>query len=252
MNQHRIRNPKPKIRNSDSADPLMAKITRKIRARLPDATAIIFFGSRVAGIADAFSDYDVLVVLPEGLELDERTRVKQEIQAAFPEVRLDLLFGSERWLIGNLRVEAHYRFWLENAIATYGRVPEVKRYPPLYKDALDSRLNILGSESKVFEASSRNLHEEANGYLSILKHLILIEHALEHDYSNCSIWTDIESLLGADLVRALRDPRATRRIRRPMLLQVRRAMRSKFREVRRRVLDAKLPCKYHLPERVRA
>jgi predicted nucleotidyltransferase len=54
------------------------------------ATAIIFFGSRVAGLADAFSDYDVLVLLPEGLEEDERERVKKEIQATFPKIKLDL------------------------------------------------------------------------------------------------------------------------------------------------------------------
>ncbi len=239
------------ISDLQHTDQLMNQITTKIRACLPEATAVIFFGSRVAGVSDAFSDYDVLVLLPEGLELDERQRIKKEIQVTFPKVNLDMIIGSERWLLGSLRVEAHYRFWLENGIATYGHVPRVKRYPPLYKDALDSRLNIIGSEIKVIEAWSRNLHQEAGGYLRILKHLVLIEHALEKDYSNRSVWADVERLLGIDLIRVLHDPRATRRIRRPMLLRVRRAMRRKFAEVRRQVIEAKLPCKYSLPERAR-
>lgn len=246
--QPAVRNRESQIRNSKSVDPLMRQITRKIRARLPNATAIIFFGSRVVGVADAFSDYDVLVLLPEGLESDERKRVKNKVQAAFPRVKLDLVFGSERGLCGNLRVEAHYRFWLENGIATFGRVPRVDRYPPLYKDALDSRLNIIGSEIKVVEAWSRNLQQEANGYLGILKHLVLIEHALDGDYSSQSVWTDVEKLVHPELIRALRDPKAVRRIRRPMLLQVRRAMRRKFAEVRRQVLESKLPCKYPMRE----
>jgi len=232
-----------------ASDPLVQKITAHLRARLPQATAIIFFGSRVAGCADAFSDYDVLVLVPGGLDDDERARVKREMQSAFPKTKLDLVIGSERWLLGSLRIEAYYRFWLENALATFGRIPSVKRYPPLYKDALDSRLNIIGSDIKVVAAFARNLHEEARGYLRILKHLILIEHALRKDYDNRSLWVDVDNLLGADLVNLLRDPRASRRMRRPTFLRVRRVMRRKYIEVRRQVLTAKLPCKYPLPER---
>jgi predicted nucleotidyltransferase len=44
-----------------TSDPLVQKITTKLRARLPQASAIIFFGSRVAGCADEFSDYDVMI-----------------------------------------------------------------------------------------------------------------------------------------------------------------------------------------------
>ncbi len=233
-------------------DALMKQITKNLRARLPDATAIIFFGSRIAGTADAYSDYDILVLLPEGLEETERARVKKEMQTAFPKVSLDLVFGSERALLANLRVEAYYRFWLENGVATFGHVPKVKRYPSLYKDALDSRLNVIGSEIKVVEAWSRNLHQEARGYLRILKQLVLIEHALKKDYSDPSIWADVEGLLGSDILSLVRDPRAVRRVRRPMLAHVRRTMRRKFNAVRQQVIKARLPRKYPMPTRARA
>jgi predicted nucleotidyltransferase len=247
MSQRQIApTPKKNGGNKASVDPLMRQITDAIRVRLPKATSIIFFGSRVAGTFDAFSDYDVLVLLPEGLEEDERKRVRNQVQATFPKIKLDLLFASERWLLGNLRVEADYRFWLENAIATYGHVPKVKRYPPLYKDALDSRLNIIQAEIKVIEAWSRHLHQKAQGYLGILKHLVLIEHALKKDYRNDSVWTEIAGLLEPDLILTLRDPCATRCVRRPMLSKVRRITLAKFREVRRRVLASRLPSKYRM------
>ena len=233
------------------ADPLIKRITAHLRACLPQVTAIIFFGSRVAGCADEFSDYDVMVLLPDGLEEDARDQVKRAMRAAFPKIKLDLVFGSERALVASLRVEAHYRFWLANGIATFGQVPTIKRFPPLYKDALDSRLNIIGSEIKVVEAWSRNLHQEARGYLRVLKQLVLIEHALKHDYSNRSLNADIEKMLGDQMIRILRDPRAPRSMRRPMLARVRRITRQKFNLVRRQVLRAKLPCKYPLPERTR-
>jgi predicted nucleotidyltransferase len=178
------------------SDPLVQKITAQLRARLPQASAIIFFGSRVAGCADEFSDYDVMVLLPNGLEEDARDQVKRAMRAAFPKIKLDLVFGSARALLASLRVEAHYRFWLANGIATFGQIPTIKHFPPLYKDALDSRLNVIGSEIKVVEAWSRNLHQEARGYLRILKQLVLIEHALKHDYSNRSLNADVEKMLG--------------------------------------------------------
>lgn len=245
-------NSKAETDGRPSADPLMRRITQSIRARLPDVTAVVFFGSRVAGASDAFSDYDALVLLPEGLESDQRECVKLELRVAFPKAKLDLVFGSERWLLDNLRVEAYYRFWLENGIATFGHVPKVDRYPTLYKDALDSRLNIIRSEIKVIEAWSPNLQQEASGYLRILKHLILIEHALRGDYSNQSVWTEMDALLGAKLIGVLRDPKAVRRIRRPMVLQVRRTLGSKLAQVKQQVIQSKLPSKYPMRAGARA
>ena len=239
------------ISDLKSSQPLMRQITKEIRSRLPNATAVVFFGSRVAGVADAFSDYDVMVLLPEGLDSDERQRVKQEIQSVFPEICLDMIFGSKRWLLSSLAVEAYYRFWLENSVATFGQVPKPQQYPRLYKDAIDSRLNIIRSEIKVVEAWSRNLHQEANGYLRILKHLVLIEHALQGNYSTPSIWNELTCLLGSDLISILRDPHAIRRVRRPMLSQVRRVMWRKFAKVRKQVLRSKLPSKYPVREHFR-
>jgi len=52
-------------------------ITKELRALVPDATAIIFFGSRVQGLASPTSDYDIMVLTPTGVDLEERERIKR-------------------------------------------------------------------------------------------------------------------------------------------------------------------------------
>jgi predicted nucleotidyltransferase len=185
----------------------MRRIIKAIRARLPNATAIIFFGSRVAGVDDAFSDYDVMVVLPNGLEQEERMRVKKKLQAEFPNVKLDLLFGSERWLRAHLPYEPFYRFWLKNSLTTWGEM-HIKRFPPLATGAMKSYIEILKAEidlATVFDdrrAASR-LGIEA------LELLVQIDQAFKHDYSIRSVKGIVNALVGADLARRIRDPHQT-------------------------------------------
>lgn len=115
---------------------------------MPDATAIIFHGSRVRGLPTPTSDYDVLVLTPKGIDPKERKRIKKTLDKTFPSLTLDPAFGSERWMRANLNREAHLRFWLENGIAVYGRIPRIGNYPPLYK--MSPRPNWIGSKHILF------------------------------------------------------------------------------------------------------
>ena len=254
----RIRNSKFKIRNSSSqsairnpsaeftlseveglrtgpqsVDPLMRQITRKIRARLPNATAIIFFGSRVAGAADAFSDYDVLVLLPEGLEMDERKHVKEEMQAAFPDITLDLLFGSERWLRARLPYEPYYRFWLKDSLTTWGKT-NIKRFPPLATGAMKSYLGILKAEIDL-AAALENCRGGSRVGIEALELLVQIDRGFKRDYSERSVKQALNDLVGADLIARVRNPqrRLVEKDRRVLL----RVARAKYRAVKA-LLDA--------------
>lgn len=60
-------------------------ITRKIRTLVPDATAIIFHGSRVHGLPAPTSDYDILVLTPTRVEFDDRNLVKKRLEETFPD-----------------------------------------------------------------------------------------------------------------------------------------------------------------------
>lgn len=207
-------------------------ITKKIRELVPDATAIIFFGSRVRGIPSPTSDYDVIVFTPTGMELEERDRVKEALEVAFPELRIDPIFGTQRWLLANLYVEPYYRFWLENGIAAHGEIPHVESYPLLHRGALDSRLDILRAEARVIHAFSRNLYQEGRGYLGVLKQLILIENALQGDYRNESLWAKVKQTIGEPAFEILRNQEQRHRIRKPIVRRMRWIIPRKISELR--------------------
>lgn len=64
-------------------DPLLPRLASELRERFPDLIALAFFGSRVAGEPDEYSDYDVLLVLPEGLAWRERWETEIEFEKSW-------------------------------------------------------------------------------------------------------------------------------------------------------------------------
>lgn len=215
-------------------------ITKKIRALVPDATAIIFYGSRVRGLPSPTSDYDVMVLTEMGMAEEERARVKEKLASRFPELAIDPVFGTERWLLAHLYMEPYYRFWLENAMASWGKVPYIENYPLLHRGALASRLRVTRSEIGVVQVLSRTLYSEGRGYLRILKNLILIEHALAQDYRNETLWADVRETVGNDVFAILRDSALRHRIRKPMVERLRRMVNRKISILRRQIAHAHL------------
>lgn len=209
-------------------DATQKALTKKIRALVPDATAIIFHGSRVRGIPAPTSDYDVLILNPTGVELQERNRIKQSLAQSFPDLKLDLIFGSERYLRASLAFEPYPRFWLENGVALFGKIPEAKPYPRIYRGSLDSRLHIIRPEVGVVDVSCRTLYAQGRGYLRILKNLVLIENALQGDYRNETLWLKVAELVGTPTFQILRDPSQRHRIRKPMINRLRRMVLRKW------------------------
>lgn len=220
-------------------DSTQKAITQKIRALVPDATAIIFHGSRVRGLPSPTSDYDLLVLTPGGVEFQDRTRIKAILAECFPNLKIDPIFGSERYLLASMPFEPYPRFWLENGVAWFGHIPEAKPYPRLYRNALDSRLSIIRAEVGVVDASSRNLYEKGRGYLRIFKGLVLIENALRGDYRNESLWAKVEYLVGNPTFQILRNPLQRHRIRKPMVARLRRIVQEKLSSIRKENLRSK-------------
>lgn len=215
-------------------------ITKKIRALVPDATAIIFHGSRVRGLPSPTSDYDVMVFTPTGMEPEDRERIKETLQRTFPTLKIDPIFGTERWLLAHLYMEPYYRFWLENGIAAYGQIPQIERYPLLHRGALDSRLDILRAEARVVHTFSKTLYQEGLGYLDVLKQLILIENALHGDYRNESLWAKVEQAIGDPAFEILRNPSYSRRIRKSIVNRLRWIIARKISALRKENLQSHL------------
>src|SRR5262245_32866684 len=96
--------------------PELEAILQRLRELLPQLTAILLFGSRASGLADDFSDYDLMVLVPDGLDQAQRRSLGKQLQAEFPALHLDLVISSERALLAGLRYEPARVFWLENGI----------------------------------------------------------------------------------------------------------------------------------------
>ncbi len=214
-------------------------ITKKIRALVPDATAIIFHGSRVRGLPSPTSDYDVMVFTPMRVELEECERIKEQLVQAFPDFKVDAVFGAERFLHATLAFEPYYRFWLENGVSAFGSLPRVKPYPRLYRDALDSRLDIIRAEIDVVDVFNRSWYQKGRGYLRILKQLILIENALRGDYRNESLWASVAETVGHPAFEILRNPPERHRIRQSMVKRLRRIAIQKISSLRKENLHSK-------------
>lgn len=226
-------------------------ITEKIRALVPEATAIIFHGSRVHGLPSPTSDYDILVLTPRGVELKDRKRIQNTLSKFLPDVRLDVAFGSERWLRANLSREAHLRFWLENGIAGYGRVPRVRRFPPLYRDAIRTQLNWNEAHFLLVRGWGRTQAYRAQEYFRLLKHLTLVELALQQEFRNEVLWESIKLQIGDELFEILRNKSQHRRLRKPMVKRLERQVHRKFNQVRRALKASNLPSLESVPFKMR-
>lgn len=215
------------------SDPDQKAIARKIRMLVPDATAIIFHGARVHGLPSPTSDYDILVLTPTGVASDDRRLVKKQLEETFPDVKLDVVFGSERYLLASMAFEPYPRFWLENGIAVFGQIPDAKPYPRIYRSSLDSRLDVIRAEVEVVQIASRTLYQKGRGFMRILKDLALIENALQGDYRNESLWTKVEQLVGSPTFQILPDPVQRHRIRQPMVNRLHRLVLRKISSLRK-------------------
>jgi len=171
-------------------------VVQRLREAVPQLTAIILFGSQASGSADDFSDYDLIVLVPGGIDPTRRRAIQQQLQAEFPSLHLDLVIGSERALLASLPYEPTRRFWLENGIVLWGRKPTVENYPQLAKGALLSHLNIIESEIGVAHAAEDD-HTRGRVCVDALEHLLQIEHALIGDYRDTNIRQALTDLVGA-------------------------------------------------------
>lgn len=209
-----------------SAPDDLQAVVRRLLELLPELTIVLLFGSHASGLADDFSDYDLLVLVPNGVEPARRKGVEEQLRAEFPSFRLDLVIGSERGLLASLRYEPTRPFWLENGIALWGRRPAVENHPPLARGALLSHLNLVEAELGVARTAEDD-HACCRIGLDALEHLVQIEHALAGDYRNESIRQTLTHLIGDESYHSVRDSAMCRRILR--------VAQNKLRTLRQRV-----------------
>ncbi|MBI3362809.1 MAG: nucleotidyltransferase domain-containing protein [Chloroflexi bacterium] len=208
-------------------------VARRLCELLPGITTIALIGSRATGTATPDSDWDILVLVDGGVEESERKKIKEQLRGEFPELKLDILFASERWVTSNLQNDPYRRYWLEEGVGLWGKWPLECQYPALRKGATDSHLNLILSEMKLADVSELRVAEQFRFYARALKKILMIDHALDDDYR--SLWPDLARVMGSELWERYRPTNGTRRVTRKNVERARRLARRKLREVQARV-----------------
>jgi len=187
-------------------DPLLSQLASALYERFPQLISLAFFGSRVAGEPDEHSDYDVLLILPEGLAWKERGKAELDLERQFG-VRLQLVVTSPRGVEFYTRLEPSFRFWLKEAVILgkaeilNGDLPPVAR-----QGCLGS---LLEAELDLEEAQEETtLDERGRNYYRILRKILIVKGVIEGDYSYAWLREELRKLLGERWIALLRQPGA--------------------------------------------
>lgn len=186
-------------------DPLLSRLAVGLRERFPDLIALAFFGSRVAGEPDEYSDYDVLLILPDGLAWRERWETEIEFEKRLG-VRLQLIATSPRGVDFYARLDPSFRFWLKEAVIIGQAAVPDGNLPPVAKQGC---LGSLAEAELDLKDTVRKptLYERGKDYYKILRRITIVEKVIEGDYSYALLRRELEKLLGKDLLALLRKPR---------------------------------------------
>ncbi len=100
------------------AQSIQDTIKSTVRAMLPDAR-VLLFGSMARGDANADSDYDVLVIIPDTIPMREKYDWKSRLRKALVyalDAPVDVLLNSEEELKSKCKIAGH----LINDVVTEG------------------------------------------------------------------------------------------------------------------------------------
>lgn len=210
---------------------MFGRLAEAFFRRYPQLKAAAFYGSRAAGLAEADSDYDALLVLPDGLAWRERWEAAGEIGTQLG-VSLEITATSPRSVEFHYRLFPDFRFRLKEAVI-FGEAKVLNgNPPPTSKEGCE---NVLIEAEGWLESirDSYTLSDKAEVYYRVLRSLLIVEEIVEDDYSLRRLMGTLRQLLGEPLVRRLRHPGA--RIRRHEVERLAEVTQRIFAEARAKV-----------------
>jgi len=162
--------------------------------------ALVLYGSRISGSADAFSDYDAMVITESPRSRGENRKTERELAERLG-IKVHLTVYSEKGFVTFAMTEPHLKFWLNEAVVLaegwqLGSLPPTAKWG--YKEAL------YVAEGYIDVGDESQGTRRATCYLTALKIILMVEHALNLDYYYENVRKEMEDLVGRGLVMAVR------------------------------------------------
>jgi predicted nucleotidyltransferase len=191
-----------KLQQLVKKNPVLHSLAIELFTIFPELKALVLYGSQVRGEADRFSDYDVLLILPEKTADTEETR--QDIEKKL-RIKLHLIIYSENGYKNAVLSEPYIRFWLsEGLVLDEGGIMR-SPMPPIPKIAYEEWLSTAKADAET--AGESGAEKRCRYYLTALEILGLIRSALRLAYDYGDVKKRLEGLLGSKTLARIRGRR---------------------------------------------
>lgn len=103
---------------------------------------MLLFGSRARGDYRQNSDYDILIIVPDELDLKERRKIAATIRRGLAEINIEGFFGSFDFTdLTEMAVDSRYPGDL-----TPPSIDDCKKYSSLATEIKDAAIRVLATE----------------------------------------------------------------------------------------------------------
>ncbi|MEW6222617.1 MAG: nucleotidyltransferase domain-containing protein [Candidatus Hadarchaeota archaeon] len=221
-----------KLQEIKERDKKMYQLVLGVYQKYHDLKALVLYGSRISGTADAFSDYDAMVITDAIHDRSDNKKIERELAEELG-IKVHLAVYSKRGVMISAMTEPHLKFWMNNAV-----VLAEDRWPtPLpptakwgYKEALymaEGYIDVGGEDQGSFRVTC---------YLLALKLILMVEHALKLDYDYENVRKEMEYLVGKNTVLAVRrDHLSPKGVRKKQIEKLGRIVRKRLKELRNKL-----------------
>lgn len=188
-------------------DPMLSRLARAFFRQYPRLKAVAFYGSRATQSAGRYSDYDVMLFLPGGLDWNERYAIGEKLGRRFG-VKLEVNVASPRSVEWHYRLFPDFRFSLKEAVIFGDRRVVNGRHslPPVAREGL--RDSVIEAEIywEKAEAHPEDTGWQAEWYFRALRKALVAATVIEGDYRQQRFRQILTELLGTPLARKMNRP----------------------------------------------
>jgi predicted nucleotidyltransferase len=210
-------------------DPMFARLAKAFFRRKPELKAVVFFGSRAYGDADPRSDYDVLLIHPQSLDIFERARLAVEVGRRL-KVPVEVTATSPRGVIFQARLHPWFHAWLEASVVIGDPTVVNGNLPPVAREGCLASLTSVEIELEEVQPWLNQPRRAKLLYRMLRQILITEAYAREH-YNYAEYKRAVAKFLGPALMTKLRAARP--RLRKRELDELERRVVKRLRRAKR-------------------